>query len=121
VRLDGVGGPAAEPADGAFERLILERRGRAAVVAHQVVMVVGVRSHELVSGGAASDRDALQEPQIDEQAKRAIDARHAHSVASATEGGDELVGVQASAAAAECPDDRRTRPARAVPVFRKNR
>ena len=67
--------------------------------------MVAARPHELVAGGAARDRHALEEPQVDEQTESAIDARHAHPLASATERGDELVGVHAAAAAAERLDD----------------
>ena len=85
VRLDGVGRPAAEPADRALERVVLERRRRAAVVAHQVVMVVAPGADQLVPRGAAGHRHALKHAQLRKQRERAVDARHPDTLAPATE------------------------------------
>lgn len=106
VRLYGVRGLAAEPPDRALERLVLERRGGATVVAYEMVVMVAIRTDQLVPRRPAGDGDPLQEPQLGQQAERAVDARNAHALAAAPQSADELVCIHTPAAAAERLDHR---------------
>ena len=84
-------------------------------------MVVAAGPYQLVAGRAAGHRDALEEAELGEQRKGAIDARRAYALLAAAKRADELVSVQAAAASAQRVDDSRARSTRAVPVFAEHR
>ena len=73
----GISATARYPRDRGLERRILERLDLAAVVAHEVVMMVAADEGRLEPGHAVPQVDPLDEPELVEPLERAIHARDA--------------------------------------------
>jgi hypothetical protein len=93
----------AEPAGGARERLlerrIRERLDAAAVVAHEMVVVLVVAGKRLVARDPVADVDPLHEPEVGEGVERPVDAGDADRAPC---GDDPVVDLLGGPAAVLC-------------------
>src|SRR4051794_22546740 len=81
---DVEGDPCGEPADGAFERVVLEGGEPAAAIADQVrVMLVVMRALWFVAGDAVTDVDAREQPEREKLVEPAVDRGAAEAAAFA--------------------------------------
>jgi zinc transport system substrate-binding protein len=82
VRRDDVPASVRGPLDGRLERPILERLDLAAVVAHEMVVVIAVGVSRLEPCHAVSEVDPLNETELVQAVQRAVDARDPDPAAS---------------------------------------
>ena len=73
---DGVPGAPPQPADRAFEVIVGERLDLAALLAHEVVMMMAVAMVRLVVSDPLTELDALHMAIRGELVEDAVDARH---------------------------------------------
>ena len=74
VRGNDVPASVCDSVDGGLERRVLERLNLAAVVAHEVVVMVAVGVRRLEPGDAVAEVDPLDEPQLVHAVERAVHA-----------------------------------------------
>ena len=82
--------------DRALERLVGEGLDLAAVVAHEVVVVLAALVPRLVAGAAGAGVDALDQPVVDEQVEHPVDAGDADRPAGGPEAVMQLLRGQAA-------------------------
>ncbi len=105
VRGDDVSATVRDPLDRRLERRVLERLDLAAVVAHEVVMMVAVRVGRLVAGDAVAEVDPLHEPQLVHAVESAVDACDPDPRAAPTHALVEFMRREAAVLLAEDLDD----------------
>ena len=76
VRRHDVSASVGDSLDGRLERRVLERLDLAAVVAHEMVMMVAARVSRLEARDSISEVDSLDETQVGHAVERAVDARN---------------------------------------------
>ena len=112
VRLDAVAQAAPDPVERPLQAAVRERLDLAAVVAHQVVMVLAARQQRLVARSVGK-LEPLDELQPDELVERAIDAGQPDPAVLRAQRVEDLVRAQAALLASKERDDELlARPAR---------
>ena len=99
-----------------LELRVLERLDLAAVVTHEVVMVLSRREHGLVAGSTGADVDPLHETLLAKQIEDAVNARDADGAPLVPEPVEDLLRRQAAVLAAQQLDD--GAPGASAPVAR---
>ena len=105
MRRDGVAATVGDPRDRGLEAGVLERLDLAAVVAHEVMVVVAAGVRGLEARDAVTEIDALHEPERVHTVERAVDARDPDASAPCTHGVVDLLGREAAVLLAEELDD----------------
>lgn len=96
--------PDRDALDRRLERRVLERFDLAAVVAHEMVVVVAIGSSRLESGHAVAELDSLDEIELCETVERAVHARDADLDAGVAYALVNLTGREAAVLTVEEPD-----------------
>jgi hypothetical protein len=104
-------GPLLHVVDRPLERFVGEGLDLAAVVAHQVVVMLAALVARLVSGAAGAGVDALDEPVVHEEVEHAVDARDADGPSGGAQAVVQLLCRQAALLSGEELDHRMTRTA----------
>jgi zinc transport system substrate-binding protein len=111
VRGDGVAAAVRHALDRRLEDGVLERLDLAAVVAHEVVMVIATRVGGLEARDPVSEIDALDESERVHSVERTVDARDPDATAACTDGVVDLLRREAAVLLAEELDDEAPRAA----------
>ena len=111
MRGDGVAATVRHTFDRRLEGGVLERLDLAAVVAHEVVMVIAARVRGLEAGDAVAEIDALHESERVHPVERAVDARDPDAAATSSQAVMDLLRREAAVLLAEKLDDEPTRAA----------
>ena len=127
VRRHDVSASVGDSLDGRLEGRVLERLDLAAVVTHEMVMMVAARVSRLEARDSISEVDSLDETQVGHAVERAVDARdpdpsaaHADAIVDllrreaavllAEELDDDAASTPAAPARLSQPGERRVRP-----------
>ncbi len=116
MRGDLVATAARNSLEGLLESGVLERLHLAAVVAHEVVVMVAARVDPFEAGHPVAQVHALREAKRIETFERAVDARNSHSRPLGAHGVMNLLGGETAVLAAEQLHDNATGAA-AAPGF----
>src|SRR5919197_5273179 len=114
VGAHGVAAAFLDVVDRALEPRVDEALDLAAVVADEMVVVLGVVAERLVADDAVADVDPLHEPVLDERVEHAVDARQPDLRPAAGQGGVDLLCAATARLVAEIVDHARPRRAGAV-------
>ena len=113
MRGDDVAAPVRDALDRRLERRVLERLDLAAVVTHEVVMMIAADVSGLEPRDAVAEIDPLDEPELVEAVERPVDARDPDPPAACPHAVVDLLRGEAAVLLAEKLDDEPPRAAAA--------
>ena len=113
MRGDDVAAPVRDALDCRLERRVLERLDLAAVVTHEVVMMIAADVSGLEPRDAVAEIDPLDEPELVQAVERPVDARDPDPPAACPHAVVDLLGGEAAVLLAEKLDDEPPRTAAA--------